>query len=374
MKNNKGFTMVELLAVIIILGILTTVAISAGSYYIYRSRKKAYDRMFDAAINATEQYAMDNPKSNSVSFEDLIESGYLSGAVDPSDSSKTCTGKVLITHNNSDNKELASNIYKVSLCCDNYNYTYSTSNKTYSEDAYCKMDSYNVEDVETIKVLNIYPDDSNSYRDRLKNWMSSYGLGKIEVTPVYIGNYNSNPESYMTTGDGQKYDVIVFGFADVNGPRVQYGNDLSDAAVVAVKKYLDSGGSALFGHDTMLAYHKNFVSLSSYVCVSVKATSTHPGSSKVVISREGIFTDYPWQIGGLGKKLTIPYSHVTGQTSNGDIWLTFDTGSGNDVYLSTCGNNALIQTGHSGGEAEPDEQKIIANIIFYMVSKKRELD
>ena len=41
-KNNKGFTMVELLAAIVILGILSAVAIGAVSWILQRSRENYY--------------------------------------------------------------------------------------------------------------------------------------------------------------------------------------------------------------------------------------------------------------------------------------------------------------------------------------------
>ena len=74
----------------------------------------------------------------------------------------------------------------------------------------------------------------------------------------------------------------------------------------------------------------------------------------------------------IGTKLKIPTSHVYGQVAGGDVWLTFDNigTPAKSIYLSTYGNNAFIQTGHSNGSATEDEQKIIANIIFYTMSQR----
>ena len=40
--NKKGFTLVELLATIVILGVLSTIGITSTSKYLTQSRKKSY--------------------------------------------------------------------------------------------------------------------------------------------------------------------------------------------------------------------------------------------------------------------------------------------------------------------------------------------
>ena len=69
--------------------------------------------------------------------------------------------------------------------------------------------------------------------------------------------------------------------------------------------------------------------------------------------------------------MKIPAAHSVGQSGNGDIWLEFvnqtaiPEGDKGNFYLTTYNNCAMIQTGHSNGAATEDEQKIIANLIFY---------
>ena len=48
-KNNKGFTMVELLTTITIMGILMAVGISAVFIYIEKTRKQAVDTIASTA-------------------------------------------------------------------------------------------------------------------------------------------------------------------------------------------------------------------------------------------------------------------------------------------------------------------------------------
>ena len=110
-------------------------------------------------------------------------------------------------------------------------------------------------------------------------------------------------------------------------------------------------------------------------------TNAYLESTTVKSVRRGVFTQYPWNIEDIansnGGILSIPKSHVYGQVAGGDVWITFTGGTNieaqteaNKIYLSAYGNNAFIQTGHSNGTASIHEQKIIANIIFYMIAKQ----
>lgn len=53
MKNKKAFTLVELLAVIVIMGLLMAIAIPSITKYITQSRKKTYIANAQSYISAT---------------------------------------------------------------------------------------------------------------------------------------------------------------------------------------------------------------------------------------------------------------------------------------------------------------------------------
>ena len=372
--------MIELLAVIAIMSILLGTGIAAYLRYIDYSRKKAYDQMVNSAENAMESYILKHPNTKKVYFDDLYKAGLLSNIMDPKNQGKDCSGKVLLTNKNEGDEEvLSDNEYKISICCDDheYTYTYDKTKKKYvaTKDSYCKVNPYDLSSITDIKVLNIYPP---GFSNNVTEWMTSYGKGIIKVDKVDIDTFNANPDTYLRENGKWKYDELVFGFADCNGSR-----DLSENAATMVRKYLNSGGSAIFGHDTMLIEgcnrngvhgHPNFASLASYVGFELDTSSASQSSTKVKIVKEGIFTTYPYKIGKLNDILTIPNSHVSRQIAHGNVWLTFDGTTETDpsriIYLSTYGNNAFIQTGHSNGAATQDEQKIIANIIFYNYAKQ----
>lgn len=91
--NNKGYTLVEVLAVIAILSILSGVAVTGVSKYLVKSRQQAYDYMASSAYDAAASYILKEgiPSDGQVSFSELISSGYLKEVVDPKTKEKSCS-------------------------------------------------------------------------------------------------------------------------------------------------------------------------------------------------------------------------------------------------------------------------------------------
>ncbi len=152
--NNKGFTLVEILAAVTVLAILTGLAIAGYSRYIDYSKNKAYTNMAKSASVAAEEFVMDNPgiatetkkvtengktkyviKDDSaygVSFQELVEEGYLSGAADPNKKGSQCKGYVRVGLVKSDEENgLDQYIYEVDECCSTHHgrYKYLVSKK-----------------------------------------------------------------------------------------------------------------------------------------------------------------------------------------------------------------------------------------------------
>lgn len=229
--------------------------------------------------------------------------------------------------------------------------------------------------VKEVKLLQIYPTDAA--KNQLKTWMETNGYGKgiIKVDNVSIEDFNANPSKYLhkTSSNGKwSYDVLFFGTWDCNS-----GKDLSTGSRDVTKAFIEDGGGSIFGHDTIVNNwfnYPNFRSLAPYLGVKIVDNCTSLlGGNVVTIKKKGLFTLYPWDIGGVGTKLTIPYAHTIGQeVVNGTSWLEFDSkgslmsdGSYAPSYLTTYNNCGLIMTGHSNGAATDDEQKILANLVFY---------
>lgn len=123
--NKKGFSLIELLAAIVILAIMITLASAAYSRYRQHAKQQGYDTMAQTASEAAAQYAMEHPGTYGVTFEKLYEDEYMSSLEDPGKKDKQCTGSVIIkTNKNETAGALDTEEYDVNICCKNYNYTY----------------------------------------------------------------------------------------------------------------------------------------------------------------------------------------------------------------------------------------------------------
>ena len=244
-----------------------------------------------------------------------------------------------------------------------------------------------------VKVLNIYPNVTSSYIDfvssadgksyhlskaaSLKMWMEQannsdargFGRGVINVDAVTFSDFNANPSSYLyKNSEGEyNYDVIMFGTWDSNN-----SEDITTNSLPVVETFIKDGGGVIFGHDTINQSTRVFSNLVSYVNGAYGADSSiqtaGTGTCEVEIVENGTITTYPWNIGGAGTVLTVPQTHSWSLYANGNIWMDFVgyPDVRNNYYLTTYGNCAIVQTGHSSGAATDDEQKILANLIFYL--------
>ncbi|AQR93728.1 Ig-like domain-containing protein [Clostridium saccharoperbutylacetonicum] len=244
-----------------------------------------------------------------------------------------------------------------------------------------------------IKVLNIYPSKGNN----LKGWMENansesadgYGKGLISVDEIDIDVFNGNSAANLKDSNGNwKYDVIYLGAWDASNSK-----NFNDSAIDVVQKFIQSGRGFLVGHDSIGYTWKNTGMNKLRTLFNIKVgdwngdyTYSDEGyhynsgiwGKSITIKKQGLLTNYPWKIGEVGGTLTVPESHSTAQFAFGDIWMTYNnyTTSGSaltdellqhaNFYLTTWNNCAMIQTGHSNGAATPDEQKVLANTIFYL--------
>lgn len=245
-------------------------------------------------------------------------------------------------------------------------------------------------DVTLVRCLQIYPCEEAA--TQLEEWIedSGYGKNKISVTPISFTEFNDDPEGKLKTNNSWDYDVVFIGCWDANG----YYPDITDNARKQLRAFSKSGRGIIFGHDTIYeAKMPNLGGLANelldfhWAANSALLTPTYTGNpehgvglngkyptSKIRIENTGLLTNYPWEVGSKGDILEVPTTHINAYWYSGKIWMRFwdetyteyDMTYPSNAYCVTSNNTAWISTGHSNGKASEDEQKILANLIFYM--------
>ena len=98
--NNRGFSLVELLAIITILGVIMGVALVSQQKHVTKTRQAAYDTLITTARTAAQNRFMDDGMGASCKKYDLVselyQGGYMDKPADPASTSENCSGTVYI--------------------------------------------------------------------------------------------------------------------------------------------------------------------------------------------------------------------------------------------------------------------------------------
>ena len=129
MKTNKrGFTVVELLVVLVILGILITLAYMGVSRYLNQARSTTYEDFEKNITTGVTNYLIDHTgsipnegESLIVDVEKLVCEGYVDDLEDPDSSTKTCNlESYAIVKRNNDTSSNMDIEYSACLKCSGY--------------------------------------------------------------------------------------------------------------------------------------------------------------------------------------------------------------------------------------------------------------
>lgn len=126
--NNKGFSMVELLAIITILGLIMGIAIPGYQQYVTKTRNEAYKNLMTTARTAAQNRFVQeglefDPGKMCKSYtivEDLYEKGFMDKPSDPASTATNCDGTVYIKEDNTAGLLMENYLIKVDLKCSVY--------------------------------------------------------------------------------------------------------------------------------------------------------------------------------------------------------------------------------------------------------------
>ena len=189
MRKNKGFSLVELLAVIVILGLIAAIGIGATSMLVDRAKKDKMDSQKNTVTMSAQTYMQNNknlvPKiigeSKIIKVSDLRRSNYLTEDI-KNNKGESCMEKSYVK------------VYKLS----NSEYTYTTY-------LYCGSEEIPAEqDVPTPKVVAKFSDSSGELEnDKLNNVSDAY---------LYI-EMNAATDSEIQDYKNQGTDIAIDGYS-----------------------------------------------------------------------------------------------------------------------------------------------------------------
>lgn len=117
MKNNKGFTLVELLVVMSLLIILALMIYPTVDNYINKGKEGAYTTQIETIKAAAKNWAADNSselpdngETIKVRLDELVNSGYMEELIDPKTGEEILTSSEVVIENKNGTIQYSVNI------------------------------------------------------------------------------------------------------------------------------------------------------------------------------------------------------------------------------------------------------------------------
>lgn len=115
--NKKGFTLVEILSVIVILAIIFAVGGVSYNAIIERTRIKSYKNYEQSLKSSAMMYVIDNGYQARIELNDLLTSNKIDYFNNPKSNDRCLGSYVLVSKYNNDSSDLS---YQVCLICPEY--------------------------------------------------------------------------------------------------------------------------------------------------------------------------------------------------------------------------------------------------------------
>lgn len=213
MKNKKGFTLVELIAVIVILSLLITIAVPTVITLMAKNRKKAYEGKIDVILKQAKQYARDNENflysstsmydryiCNVITIGELKNAGYLEelkedgskGIIKDPRNNESMESQKVVVYINSSQYATDDDLYKGNLVA-------TIKDVSKCSTSYAGFGYKGREEVFTAPSAGTY---------KIEAWG---GEGGSSSTAGYIGGYGAYAYGEITLSAGEKLYINVAG-------------------------------------------------------------------------------------------------------------------------------------------------------------------
>lgn len=307
--NKKGYSLIELLAVIIIVGLIVIVAIPAVSRILTSNDEKEYSNYFMVVESSAKAYADDKKddlgSSNDtgcieVSLDDLIKEEY----VKEFDSDEvTCSGDVRLNNNKGNLK------ININLTCVNDKGKETFKKENIGEEA----------------CIAYAPKDDDGLRSKIINNGVGSGTTAVYSNKTYIRG--SNPNNYVWYS-GKIWRVVYYDNYSIK----LISNDIitvmtkNDNSAISYKNSLISK----WLNNTFLPSLKNY---NNYLIDTIWDTSStssptfSPSGSETVTSKVGLLNSY--EASRMGSYLGSNYKWLLSNYYNNKVRVSTKSGSGN---------------------------------------------
>ena len=256
MKKN-GFTLVELLSIVVILGIIVVVALPQISGSIGSKKEKQYNKIVKIVENAGKVYLTENVTRDSVSIDKLIKSDYLTSGLKNPINNAPLTGcvKKIISDGVTKYKYEVDN-------CPNYLTTY---------------------------IMDLYDNEETSIEN---------GLKKDNTPDQNIRYYGSNPNNYVSFNNELWRIIGVFG----NNVKLVRSEKLGDLSWDSSEESINAGGGV---NEWSQADLKNYLNTMYYGGTSVtcyggskNSTTTCP-TNTIDETSKSLIDYHTWNTGAI---------------------------------------------------------------------------
>ena len=319
MKKN-GFTLVELLSIVVILGIIVVVALPQISGSIGSKKEKQYNKIVKIVENAGKVYLIENVTKDSVSIDKLIESDYLTSGLKNPINNTPLTGCV--------KKITSDGVTK---------YKYEVDN--------CPDENIFIVD----HITNLYNDEETRIKD---------GLKKDNTPDQNIRYYGSNPNNYVLFNNELWRIIGVFGnnvklvrkdsLGSLLWDSSKFSADIDENSGAGINQWGEStyeDGSLYEGADLQVYLNKMYYGGDTTVTcygASGNKTTTCPTNTLDETSK-ALIDNHTWNVGAVYSSDTLELYKTERGTKIGKTCRTSGNNSGgcSDMVIRTT-----LWTGH----------------------------